>query len=102
MCSVPTPFSTTSTECCSSNHSQDGSSIIGNYFIRYAEHGTPFDSGLEEAINDDDILANENDPSGYFSEESDDESEELKKDYVDEYAEETSTYVSKNSGSNVC
>lgn len=85
---LPT-YSTTSTECCSSSHSQDGSSIIGNYFIRYAEHGTPFDNGLDDTVVEEDILALENDASGYFSEDSEEESEELRKDYVDEYADDT-------------
>ncbi|RZB39971.1 DUF2450 domain containing protein [Asbolus verrucosus] len=88
-------YSTTSTECCSSNHSQDGSSIVGHYFVRYADHGTPFDSGLDETIIEEDILANENDASGYFSEDSDDEPEELKKDFVDEYDEPSSPAVKK-------
>ncbi|XP_018562403.1 syndetin [Anoplophora glabripennis] len=82
-------YSTNSTECCSSSHSQDGSSIIGNYFIRYAEHGTPFDSGLDDTVIEEDILASENEASGYFSEDSEEESEELRKDYVDEYADDT-------------
>ncbi|XP_008194931.2 syndetin [Tribolium castaneum] len=77
-------YSTASTDCCSSNHSQDGSSIVGNYFVRYAESGTPFDSGLDETVIEEDILAGENDGSGYFSEESDEEPEELRRDFVDE------------------
>lgn len=82
-------YSTNSTECCSSNHSQDGSSVIvRNYFIKYANHGTPFDSGFDESIMDEDILASENDASGYFSEESEEESEELRKEYVDEYGDD--------------
>lgn len=82
-------YSTTSTECCSSTHSQDGSStIIRNYFIKYVDHGTPFDIGFEDSIMEEDILASENDPSGYFSEESEEESEELRKEYVDEYGDE--------------
>lgn len=72
----------------SSNNSQDGSSVIGNYFTRYAEHGTPFDTKLDETIIEEDILVNMCDEaSGYFSEESD-ESDELKKDFVDEYVDE--------------
>ncbi|XP_030747477.1 syndetin [Sitophilus oryzae] len=76
-------YSTTSTEC-SSSHSQDDSSIIGNYFIRYADRGTPFETGLDETIIDEDILAVENEKSHYISDESDEEPEELKKDFVDE------------------
>lgn len=80
-------YSTNSTDC-SSTHSQDGSSITGHlYFVRYAENGTPFDTGLDETIIEEDILAGENDGSGYFSEESDDEPEELKQDFVDEYGD---------------
>lgn len=78
------PHSSASNDCCSSTHSQDGSSIYGNYFIRHSDHGTPFDSGLDETVIDEDILADENDASGYFSEESEDESEEIKKDSEDE------------------
>ncbi|VEN33781.1 unnamed protein product [Callosobruchus maculatus] len=81
-------YSTNSTECCSSNHSQDGSSIVGNYFIRYADHGTPFDARLDDTIIEEDILATENDGSGYYSEESEEESEELKKDFVEEFGDE--------------
>lgn len=76
-------YSTNSTEC-SSTHSQDGSSITGNYFIRYAEHGTPFEAGLDDTIIEEDILAVDNEGSGYFSDDSDEESEELRKDFVDE------------------
>lgn len=69
---------------------------MGNYFIRYALHGTPFDTNLDDTTIDEDILMNENDPSGYFSDESDDEeSEELKKDYVDEYADDLNKIVVK-------
>ncbi|CAG9830056.1 unnamed protein product [Diabrotica balteata] len=75
-------YSTNSTEC-SSTHSLDGSSIIGNYFIRFAEHGTPFDSGLDEIVIDEDIMVTENDGSGYYSEESDD-NEDLENEYVEE------------------
>ncbi|XP_049824964.1 syndetin isoform X2 [Aethina tumida] len=78
-------YSTNSTEC-SSSHSQDGSSITGNYFMRFAEHGTPFDMNLDETIIEEDILASDNN-SGYFTDESDEENEELKRDYVDEYDE---------------
>lgn len=79
---------TNSPDCNSSNHSQDGSSIIGNYFIRFAEHGTPFDSRLNETIIDEDILATGDEASGYFSEDSEEESEELRRDFVDEYADD--------------
>ncbi|KAJ8933780.1 hypothetical protein NQ314_013816 [Rhamnusium bicolor] len=93
-------YSTNSTECCSSSHSQDGSSIIGNYFIRYADHGTPFDNGLDSTVIEEDILVSENDASGYFSDDSDEESEELRRDYVDEYADDINNsnqhYVSKD------
>lgn len=58
--------------------------FIGNYFIRYADHGTPFDTGLDETIIEEDILAMHNEGSGYFSEDSDEESEELRKEFVDE------------------
>ncbi|KAK9886357.1 hypothetical protein WA026_015875 [Henosepilachna vigintioctopunctata] len=78
------PNSSSSNDCCSSTHSQDGSSIYGNYFIRHANYGTPFDSGLDETIIDEDILADENDASGYFSEDSDDDSIEMNNDSGDE------------------
>ncbi|XP_057652521.1 syndetin [Diorhabda carinulata] len=76
-------YSTNSTECCSSTHSLDGSSIIGNYFIRFAEHGTPFDTGLDNTVIEEDIMASENDGSGYYSEESDD-NQDLENDYVED------------------
>lgn len=61
----------------------------GSYFIRYAEHGTPFDSKLDDTFVEEDILANMGDEaSGYFSEDSEEESEELRRDYVDELADE--------------
>lgn len=82
-------YNTNSPDCSSSTHSQDGSSITGNYFIRYAEHGTPFDSKLDETLAEEDILANVGDEaSGYFSEDSEEESEELRRDFVDEFADE--------------
>ncbi|KAJ9592435.1 hypothetical protein L9F63_015851 [Diploptera punctata] len=79
-----------SPDCSSSNHSQDGSSITGGYFARYAESGTPFDIGLDE-VQEEDILANIGDePSGYFSDESDEDiPDELKKDFVDENVGDT-------------
>ncbi|CAH1989145.1 unnamed protein product [Acanthoscelides obtectus] len=80
-------YSTNSTEC-SSSHSQDGSSITGNYFIRYADHGTPFDARLDDTIIEEDILASENEGSGYYSEDSEEESEELKKDFVEEFGDD--------------
>ncbi|KAI4455060.1 hypothetical protein MML48_9g00009008 [Holotrichia oblita] len=84
----PVPYSNSS-DCNSSNHSQDGSTITGNYFIRYVEHGTPFDSALDETIIEEDILANIGDEgSCYFSEDSEEENEELKKDFVDEFADD--------------
>lgn len=87
-------YSPNSPDCSSSTHSQDGSSIVGNYFIRYADHGTPFDSKLDETVFEEDILATMCDEaSGYFSEDSEEESEELHKDYIDEYADETQRYV---------
>lgn len=46
-----------SPDCSSSNHSQDGSSICGNYFLRYSNVGTPFDSKLDETIIEEDFLA---------------------------------------------
>lgn len=68
----------------SSNHSQDGSSCTGNYFIRFNENGTPFDAKLDDTVIEENILANFGDgASGYFSEDSE-EDEELKKDFVDE------------------
>ncbi|KAF2896789.1 hypothetical protein ILUMI_09384 [Ignelater luminosus] len=77
-----------SPDCSSSNHSQDGSSVAGNYFLRYADHGTPFDTSLDEtAVEEDILVAVGDEASGYFSEESEDESEELKQDFVDEYAD---------------
>lgn len=83
-----TNYVPTSPDCSSSNHSQDGSSIIGNYFIRFAEHGTPFDARLNETIIDEDILVTGDEASGYFSEDSEEEAEELRRDFVDEYADE--------------
>lgn len=63
--------------------------VSGNFFIRYSEHGTPFDSGLDETFVEEDIMANIGDEaSGYFSDESDDEPDELKRDYVEEYPDE--------------
>lgn len=41
---------------------------------------------LDETIIEEDILASDNN-SGYFTDESDEENEELKRDYVDEYDE---------------
>ncbi|XP_069681255.1 syndetin isoform X2 [Periplaneta americana] len=81
-----------SPDCSSSNHSQDGSSITGGYFARYSESGSPFDIGLDD-VHEEDILANIGDePSGYFSDESDEDiPEELKKDFVDENAGDTVT-----------
>lgn len=62
--------------------------FLGNYFLRYADHGTPFDTSLDETAAEEDILVAVGDEaSGYFSEESEDESEELKQDFVDEYAD---------------
>lgn len=52
--------------------------------MRHSDHGTPFDSGLDETVIDEDILADENDASGYFSEESEDGSEEIKRDSEEE------------------
>ncbi|KAB0791414.1 hypothetical protein PPYR_03214 [Photinus pyralis] len=72
-------------DCSSSNNSQDGSSIVGNYFLRYSEHGTPFDRSLDESVVQEDILATGDEGGGYFSDETDDESEELKQDFVDDY-----------------
>lgn len=65
--------------------------IIRNYFIKYSDHGTPFDSQLEESFLEEDIMASENDPSGYFSEDSEEESEELRKEFVDEYGDDISS-----------
>lgn len=59
--------------------------LAGNYFLRYSDQRTPFDSGLDETVIEEDILANEL----MISEDSDDdEPEELRKDFVDEYVEE--------------
>lgn len=77
--SVPA-YSTGSTDCCSSTHSQDGSSIFGNLFIRFTHDGTPFDSGLDETIIVEDILLDDNDASGYFSDDSNDECDQIFKD----------------------
>ncbi|XP_046752243.1 syndetin isoform X1 [Diprion similis] len=66
--------------------SQDGSSVIGGLVQRYLDNGvTPFDVILDETA-DEDILATIGDaPSGYFSDDSDDDiPEELKCDFVDE------------------
>jgi hypothetical protein len=46
-----------SPDCSSSHHSQDGSSIIGGYFARYCDLGSPFDIGLDE-VQEEDILVN--------------------------------------------
>lgn len=54
--------------------------------MRFGDHGTPFDSGLDETIIDEDILAGE----AATSEDSDDEPEELQKEFVDEYADDNS------------
>ncbi|XP_060534233.1 syndetin [Cylas formicarius] len=89
-------YSANSTEC-SSTHSQDGSSIIGNYFIRYADHGTPFDSGLDETFIEEDILQVERESLGCYSEESDDESEKSN-DYVN--VEESECPVKKEKPDN--
>lgn len=72
-----------STDGASSTHSQDGSSVTGNYFIRYGDHGTPFDFTPEEIIDEDILLSD----GEYFSDDSEEENEELHKDYVDEYYE---------------
>ncbi|XP_066997108.2 syndetin [Anabrus simplex] len=78
-----------SPECSSSNQSQDGSSTVGGFFTRYAESGSPFDMTLDDG-QDEDILANIGDePSGYFSDESDEDiPEELKRDFVEEVSGE--------------
>lgn len=60
-------------------------------YFRYADHGTPFDSALDDTVIEEDILASENDASGYFTEDSEEESEELRKDYVDEYGDDISS-----------
>lgn len=78
-----TSYSPDCTSSKSSNHSYDGSSIVGNYFTRYSERGTPFDSGLDDTLYEEDIMVNLGDEaSGYFSEESDDDSDETRKDDV--------------------
>ncbi|XP_063219060.1 syndetin [Bacillus rossius redtenbacheri] len=76
-----------SPDCSSSNHSHDGSSVAGGYFAKYSDDATPFDIGCDDS-QEEDILANLGDePSGYFSDESDEDiPEELKKDFVDENA----------------
>ncbi|GFG36817.1 hypothetical protein Cfor_08649 [Coptotermes formosanus] len=93
--------SVSSPDCSSSNHSQDGSSITSGYFTRYCDSGSPFDVGLDE-VQEEDILVNcgvRDEPSGYFSDESDEDiPEELKKDFVDENVGDTvSTKHSKPS-----
>lgn len=78
-----------SPDCNSSTHSQDGSSVIGNYFIRFSERGTPFDSRLDETLIEEDIMADVGEEaSGYFSDDSDEEPYELKQDYVDDCSED--------------
>lgn len=65
----------------SSGGSLDGSSGGGSYFTRFATSGTPFDSCQDVGSlgNDEDILADIiDDPSGYYSEESEDENPELR------------------------
>lgn len=52
------PPGVNSPDCNSSNHSQDGSSICGNYFLRYSNSGTPFDSKLDETMIEEDFFAN--------------------------------------------
>lgn len=88
-----------SPDCSSSNHSQDGSSITGGYFARYCDSGSPFDIVLDE-VQEEDILVNIGDePSGYFSDESDEDiPKELMEDFVDENVGDTvSTKHSKPS-----
>jgi len=41
----------------SSSHSQDGSSVVGGYFARFAESGSPFDTTSLD-VPEEDILAN--------------------------------------------
>nr|CAD7441142.1 unnamed protein product [Timema bartmani] len=79
---------------CSSNHSQDDSSLSGGYFARYSDSGSPFDISQDE-VQEEDILANiglQDEPSGYFSDESDEDiPEELTKDFVDENMGDTAS-----------
>lgn len=58
--------------------------------MRYLEHGTPFDNQLDESVIEEDILASVGDEaSGYFSEESEEENEELRRDFVvDDFLDE--------------
>lgn len=58
--------------------------------MRFCEHGTPFDRSLDDTIVDEDILVTLGDEAfGYFSDETDDESDELKQDFVDENVDAT-------------
>lgn len=64
----------------SSNHSQDGSSVSGNYFLRYGSGGSPFDEhNLEDTLVEEDFLAEPGDQATvpYLSDESEDEEEEV-------------------------
>lgn len=69
----------------SSSQSQDSSSVVGGFFVRFLESGTPFDLVACD-LQEEDILANLTDEqSGYFSDDSDEDvPEELKGDFVDE------------------
>lgn len=53
----PAQSGVVSPDCSSSNHSQDGSSICGNYFLRHSTAGTPFDSRLDETLIEEDFMA---------------------------------------------
>lgn len=65
----------------SSIHSQDDSVYITKYFNSKTSH-TPFDIFHDENVTNDDIFGLE--PDGNVSEDSDDEPEELRRDYVDD------------------
>ncbi|XP_075223193.1 vacuolar protein sorting 50 isoform X2 [Lycorma delicatula] len=66
----------------SSAGSLDGSSVGGGYFSRYSFSNTPFDSTLDTTDPSSENILNDlaDDPSGYFSEDSDEEGPELRGD----------------------
>ncbi|KAK3932845.1 Syndetin [Frankliniella fusca] len=80
----------------SSNQSQDGSSVAGGFFAKFAESGSPFDLTTFD-LQEEDILANIIDePSGYFSDDSDEDvPEELRGDFVDEGHGESAIHSSE-------
>lgn len=68
-----------------SSQSQDGSSVVGGFFARFSDSGTPFDLAICD-LQDEDILATlADEASGYFSDDSDEDvPEELRGDFVDD------------------